>query len=247
MSSFEDALYGAYEIPENVPGEVKSDSPEYYKHPKGLYVGVIGTLQYKFEGPDGKKCDGSTPGAVAVRCILKVLIKKYNGEVGPGSLSVPILGDSLDIPDGKTAPELYYPIMFSLKRADQWKAEKLLGEFTIPEIHDSQLVKDKIVRYKKFPLYLGLSVSFVIEHGEKKGSPYVSQLALLNIPRMEIDKVIETEQMIMAKLQAEIDARKSDAAVNAPIPDKSVDEIFAGQLGDTADIGEFGKDDDLPF
>lgn len=249
MSSFEDALYGAYDIPQNVPGEVKSDSPEYYKHPKGTYVGIIGTLQYKFEGPDGKKCDAGTPGAVAVRCILKVLLKRFNGEIDNPQMEQ-ILGDSLDIPQGRKAAELYYPVMLSLKRSDQWKTEKLFSEFRVHDIDDSQIVKDKIVRYKKFPLYLGLSVSLTVEHGEKKGSPYVSQMALLNVPRMEIDKVVETEKEIMVRLQDEINARKNSDDINAPLPERSIDEIFAGQLGQSADIGEYSDgngNDGLPF
>lgn len=238
-TTLEDVLYGAYDIPENAPAEVKSDSPEYYKHPKGVYVGVISTLTYKYVNAENKKCNHDDIGAVAIRAILKILLKNVDGEQ--------ILGNDLVIPDNRTAPELYFPIMISLKREDQWRAERMFDGWSVDGIEDSQIVKDKLVRYKKFPLYYGLNVKLVINHGEKKGSPYVESIALLNYPREDVEHVKEVVKAVDDKMAAEIDARKAQQSNDAPapVPDKSIDDIL-GMGSAQADVGEFGTDD-LPF
>ena len=242
--TLEDALYGAYDIPENAPKEVKSDSPEYYKHPKGSYTAIIGSMQFKFENMNGKKCEPNDLGATAVRTILKLLIKSYTNEEG---VQEQLLGNDLHVPDDRTAPELYFPLMLSLKRTDQWRIEKMLGEFVIPEIANSEIVKDKLVRYGKIQLYFGLTVKFVIQHGEKKGSPYIESIALLNEPREDIEHVKEVEKMISDKMQSEIDMKKLEKGINDTLPGgpaKTADEIFG--VSSDADTGEFNNDD-LPF
>lgn len=250
MENLEDALYGAYEIPNNVPTEVESTQKGYYVHPAGTYKGVIGSLEFKFKDAEGNKCDMNYPGAVPTWAVLKVLLKSYLGDDNAPNKKE-ILGETLNVPEDMTAPELYFPIILSLQRKDQWQTERKFKNFKAPGLEDSEIVKGNVVRFNKFPLYYGLNVKMVAVKSPKSGKSYISSIALLDMPREDIEKVKNVEQQVRDKLSAEIEASKQNRDYVAPVPDKSVDDILAGTNIGTPDTGEFsdvtGADDDLPF
>lgn len=243
-NTLEEQLYGMFDIPESVK-EVKSDDG-FYKHPLGVYVGKLGSPELRYIGPDGKKCKADDVGAVPARIILKIYLTKYLGEQDAPQ-SIRLLGEDLSIPKDRTSFELYYPDTMSLEQRFQWAVIKKFEKFIIPDINDSHIIKENVVRYGKIRLYYGLEVKFILTQNAK-GFRYIDEIALTDSARVPINLMKEFEADF-AELQKQERLASSNDSANIPQPDASIDDILSGTGGVAPNPAgnDNTLDDDLPF
>lgn len=242
MSDFEKELYGLYDVPEAAK-EVQSDSG-YYQHPLGVYVGRIGSMEFKYVNLEGKKCKSTDVGAIPSRAVLRIYLEKYLGQQESPEM-VQLLNADLSLPIDKTSFELYYPDTLSLSQKFQWATIKKFDKFVIPDINDSQIIKGNAVRYDKFRLYYGLQVKFILM-ATAKDFRYISEIVLLDTPRVPIPNMKQLEDNVNNLQQQERDA-KDKTSSSVPQPDASVDDILSGYIAPNPAGNDKIEDDDLPF
>lgn len=241
-NNFEDQLYGLYDIPESVK-EVKSDDG-FYKHPLGIYVGKIGSMEFRYVGPDGKKCKQDDIGAVAARAVLRIYLTKYLGQQDAPQ-SIQLIKNDLSFPKDRTSFELYYPDTLSLEQRFQWATIKKFEKFVIPDINDSQIIKGNAVRYFKMQLYYGLEVKFILTENAK-GFRYIEEIAMTDTPRVPITLMKQLESDFVELQKQERLSASSDTA-NLPQPDANIDDILAGGLSPNPAGNDNTLYEDLPF
>lgn len=245
MPTFEEQLYGTSQIPDAVK-QVESESG-FYEHPLGVYIGKIGSMDVRYVDHENKKCKPEDIGAIPARIVLKIYLTKYLGPQDAPQ-DIQLLSPNLDFPPNRTSYELYYPVTMSLSQKFQWVAIKMFENFVVPGINDSQIVKERVVRYDKIQLYYGLEVKFVLDKN-KKGFRFISEIAQLDTDRFPIAEMKQFE--FNFKLLQDSERESKNDKVDAPAPNLSVDDLLGGTIAPNPagnDNGEYDDDGSgLPF
>jgi hypothetical protein len=264
-SEFMKQLMDAADIPTNAPTEIVSVSREYYRHPVGTYLGVMGPFRYKFTDVEGKKCEPTDPGASLARIIERIYMVKYFGT--PTEQTEKIIFPSFpsveQIKEIKSE-QLYFAVNLETNPKYSWKAPKLFEDFVAPDVGEqSKLVvassnpqvKQKVFKPERLAFYNGCWVKLEIV-AAKSGNAYLDTISLVNQPRVNVPEMNALKVEMDKKIEAEIEARKAaeksleqsaGQAQNAQSAVSSVDNVFgaAGQDNSGFDVGD--DDGDLPF
>uniref|UniRef100_A0A6H1ZKA2 Uncharacterized protein n=1 Tax=viral metagenome TaxID=1070528 RepID=A0A6H1ZKA2_9ZZZZ len=239
----DDVFNAGYELPDDLPGEVKNESFEYFRHPAGVYEGFIGKLVMKYKNANGDKVDATAPGAAISHTILNLWVKKYFG-TSTAPVTETFLSDALEINPNLPLSSFYYPQMVTLVPQDQWKNIQLFETFKIPNNDKLRIIQinpqkptEKYTVFKSFPAYYGCSISFEIVMSGK-GNGFIQKITMLNKQWVPAQSILKLEQELSDLIQKDKAMRDSkDSGGYAPPPPPSFDDIF----GEKDDLGEFAE------
>lgn len=225
MGEFDDALYNGYEM-EDLP-QVKSETPEYYNHPAGQYLGSVARYIPIYKDITNKKCKRDDPGAIWTGGTLKTLLRFYEGKQ--------LLGDGLVIPsEAEKNPFAYYHTMFlPAAGKDQWQNHNKFADWKIGSSVNSMIVQvnpakqtEKITVFNNFKHYYGLPVIMQLDTGAKTGKSYVASIALGDqTKRIPADIMAETEKALELLVEAMKNRKSEDIQREAP-PETDIDNLL---------------------
>lgn len=234
-----------YEMPEGV-GDVKSEGGfEYYQHPLGIYMALVGRLKIGYKNLNNEKCEPDEPGAYISYFNLPLWITRFLGTTTTPenkSLLEP-KDDKIIIPTVQQAAELYFNVYLSYAPKDQWSIHQKFSSFHLSGHENMSIVRqnpakptEKVTNFRAFPAYYGMQVKFVLDNAKSKtGKTYLGSVELLTAPRISGTAMNQLEQDVQMMIEKEIAARKSnnnDDYVAPPPP--SADGLF-----EDIDTGDF--------
>lgn len=224
-----------YELPEEAK-PIKSEGFEYYKHPAGVYHGVFGKLIPKYKDINEKKCEPTDIGAHLSHYTATLWITEFLGNnIEQKKKVVQFNGEDVTIPANTPSSHLYFPFMISTDPKWQWAIHQKFESWSLPGIENSKLVTvnpakmtEKFTNVRAFPLYYGMPISFKIEIGEKKGSPYMASIKLMGdvSNRIPFELMGKLEGKFNSLLESErADRDKKDEVPNAEAPEADFSEM----------------------